>query len=318
MKINFQNFAYLLFAGLLGLTSCGGSDEETPAPTITISTNSLGSDQTKGTSVSGDTVDFSLAVAASEEIKSLTITKSVGASETTLPTYPKTSGFTSKTAHVWVASYKVAETSGTVTLKFSVEDKKGKIASKSFVITVSSTDPINMYTTVLLNNSFSATQSSFFNARTGAVYSSLADAKTNSGTVDFIHLLRNSASGGRQIAAPNSANAAAIYGADLTNTNNITSWGTRNPTKFKSVTWTDAQFAGVTTGAGLGTAAGAASDMTADFIGSLSVGSGFSFVLANGKRGIARVTAVTGNADYISSPGADNSGSVTLTVKTEI
>jgi hypothetical protein len=214
-------------------------------------------------------------------------------------------------------SYVVTETNGTVTLKFSVEDKNGKMASRTFAITVVSGDPINEYTTVLLNNSFSATQSSFYNAKTNVVYNSLADAKTNSANVDFIHILRNVAGGGRQITAPNSANATAIYGADLTNANNITTWGTRNATKFLSKTWTEAQFNGVTTGAALGTQAGAASTMTEESITALSVGSGFSFVMSNGKRGIARVTAVTGNADFIATPGTDNSGSVTLTVKTE-
>jgi hypothetical protein len=179
MKINVKSYLWLVFAGLIGLSSCS-SDEETPAPTIVINTNSLGSNQTGGSASTGTTVTINLTAEASEGIEKLNATKTVGGTETTLNGYPVTGNFNSSTKHTWNATYDVAETSGTVVLKFSVEDKKGKISSKTFTINVAD---LNVWSAKLLGAQ-SAAAGSYFASSTGTVYTG-SEAQQNVASVDI-------------------------------------------------------------------------------------------------------------------------------------
>jgi hypothetical protein len=180
MKINVKSYLWLVFAGLIGLSSCSSDEEETPAPTISILTNSLGNNQTGGNAATGDTVTINITAEASEGISKLTATKTVGGSETTLPGYPVTKDFTSPTKNNWNATYVVTETSGSVVLKFSVEDKKGKISSKSFTIKVAD---LSNWSAKLLGAQ-SAAAGSYFASSTGTVFTS-ADAQQNVSSVDI-------------------------------------------------------------------------------------------------------------------------------------
>jgi hypothetical protein len=220
MKINAQSFIWLLFAGLIGFSSCS-SDEETPVPTITINTNSLGSDQTAGSAATGATVTINLTAEATEGIAKLNATKTVGGTENSLTGYPVTSNFNSSTKHIWNATYTVTETSGTVVLKFSVEDKKGKISSKSFTITVVN-DDYNSYTSVLLFAPLSDnTSKTFMSLASGTTYN-FTEASASPASVDMGYFYGNSALA--SFASPSDY---------LTTAYDLSAWATRNATSFR-------------------------------------------------------------------------------------
>ncbi len=178
MKINVKSYLWLVFAGLIGLSSCS-SDEETPAPTITINFTSLGN-QTTGSANTGDTINVNLTAKASEGIEELNATSTYNGSETNFPGYPKKSNFTSSTEHTWTASYVVAQNSGTVTLKYIVKDKKGKIASKTVTVNIAD---LSSWSAKLLGAQ-SAAAGSYFASSTGTVYTS-SEALQNVASVDI-------------------------------------------------------------------------------------------------------------------------------------
>lgn len=293
MFTKLKNFSYLMVAALIGFSSCGGDDEEeTPAPTITINTNSLGADQTKGNAETGDTVTINLTANATEEIAKLNATKTVGGSETNLTGYPVTTNFNSKTSHTWNARYVVTEASGTVTLKFSVEDKKGKIASKTFTITVVNND-FNSYTSVLLfaplaNN----TSKTFLSLTTGTTYN-FTEASSSPASVDLGYFFGASALA--SFASPSDY---------LTTAYDLSSWSTRNVTSFRTTT---ANFATTSSGAALaaaydgGTAATNGTNPPGGDtrIYNLTDGQTVAFRTQGGKKGLINVVSRTGTAPNV-------------------
>jgi len=303
MQIKIQSLAYLLFAGLIGLSSCG-TDGETPAPTIVINTNSLGSDQTGGSASTGSTVTVNLTATAQEEIAKITATKTVGGTETTLPTYPVTSGFTSKTSHTWNATYTVVETTGTVALKFSVEDKKGKISTKTFTITVGS--DISTWSGKLLAAPLAnGTSKTFFTTSIGGTHT-LSEAKSSSSLVDFGYFYGST--GMATLAAPSDY---------LTTTYDLTNWDVRNTTEFRRTSLTSANFTSATSSSDIGTAFDAGTVSTdgsnpaggSTRVNSLAVDQVVGFKTLAGKKGLLSVTAI--------SPGDGATGSITFIVKVQ-
>ncbi len=291
MKINAQSFIWLLFAGLIGFSSCS-SDEETPVPTIAINTNSLGSDQTAGSAATGATVTINLTAEATEGIAKLNATKTVGGTENSLIGYPVTSNFNSSTKHTWNATYTVTETSGTVVLKFSVEDKKGKISSKSFTITVVN-DDYNSYTSVLLFAPLQDnTSKTFLSLASGTTYN-FTEASASPASVDMGYFYGNSALAA--FASPSDY---------LTSAYDLSAWATRNATSFRS---TSADFAAASSAAGLAStyAAGTpATDGTNPSGGdtriyNLTDGQVVAFSTAGGKKGLIKVVSRTGTAPNV-------------------
>ena len=301
MQIKIQSLAYLLFAGLIGFTSCS-TDEETPVPTIVINTNSLGSDQTGGSASTGTTVTVNLTATAQEEIAKLSATKTVGGTETTLPTYPVTSGFTSKTSHTWNATYTVVETSGTVALKFSVEDKKGKISTKTFTVTVGS--DISTWTGKLLAAPLAnGTSKTFFTTSIGGTHT-LSEAKSSASLVDFGYF--HGATGLATLAAPSDY---------LTTAYDLTDWSVRNATEFRRTTMTAAEFTAASSSTLIGTTFDGGtvstdgSNPAGGFtrVNTLSVDQVVAFKTAAGKKGLLHVSAISAGA----------TGSITFTVKVQ-
>ena len=128
---------------------------------------------------------------------------------------------------------------GAYVYEFIVTDNKDLTASKSFTITVEQTGgPINSWTATLGAHQ-SATGSSFASI-TGFVYQ-MDDAKTNSTLIDFLYYY--GASNLATLAAPDDAAAATVFN----NVNNgLSTWSTRNSTKFKSTSLTAANFDAIT------------------------------------------------------------------------
>jgi hypothetical protein len=290
MKLKIQSLAYLLFAGLIGFTSCS-KDEETPAPTIVINTNSLGADQTGGSTTTGTTVTINLTAEASEGISKLNATKTVGGTENTLTGYPVTSGFTSSTKNTWNATYTVVETSGTVVLKFSVEDKKGKVSSKTFTINI---NDLSSYSAKLLGAQTNSA-GSYFSASTGEVLTS-AQANANVSAVDISYAAlggsatptllswkwRADASTGLTGAVPAGAKETYFASTSLT------------ATDFTAIaSSSDSRFSGATV-----------STSSPQFVG-VEANKVYAFLTAEGKKGLVHIASIS----------AGTAGSVTINVK---
>jgi hypothetical protein len=302
MKRNILNkLFFVLFAATIALTGCK-EDDETPAPTVKINTNSLGSDQTKGNAATGQTITINLTANAAEGIKSITATKAVGGTSSTLPGYPVTTGFDSKTAHTWNATYTVVETSGDVTLNFRVSDDKGKESSVSFKITVSS--DYSFFNAVLLAAPLgNFTSKTFFSSSNGSTYT-VDEARPSSNLIDFGYFFGATASA--SLAAPNDY---------LSTAYDLTGWATRNSTQFKTTSGVD--FDALTTSAQISSAYDAGTLSTngtnpggsATRIYNLAANQVIGFETSAGKKGIIKITSVT--------PGATETGRIALSVKVQ-
>lgn len=312
-KLKFLNI-FVLFVTLGFLASCGGSDDETPAPTIRISSTNPAAVSNVITSSAGSTIEITLISEAQERIKSINATQRVGASESQVSGFPITAGFTTATSDTRVVTYIVpSDATGDITLRFQVTDQKDKVAAVSITVSLSAT--INTYTAVLLNNQVDGSTPNAFYDPINNTRFTLAQAKANSANVHIIHALRSAGNGGRKLIAPSSVDAVDIYGADLTNPDRVQTWSVRNATKFKSLTLSAAEFDAINSATALTAAAGSSDTYSADNIGSLDVGSTFGALLANGKFVVGRVTAVTGPSVF--TPGGTNGGSVTITFKVQ-
>lgn len=311
-KLKFLNI-FVLFVTLGFLASCGGSDNETPAPTIRISSTNPAAVSNVITSSAGSTIEITLVSEAQERIKSINATQRVGASESQVSGFPITAGFTTATSDTRVVTYIVpSDATGDITLRFQVTDQKDKVAAVSITVSLSAT--INTYTAVLLNNQSDGTSPNAFYDPINNTRFTIAQAKANSANVHIIHALRNADNGGRKLIAPSSADAEAIYGASGS-PDRVQTWSVRNATKFKALTLSAAEFDAINSATALTAAAGSSDTYSADNIGSLDVGSTFGALLANGKFVVGRVTAVTGPSVF--TPGGTNGGSVTITFKVQ-
>jgi hypothetical protein len=67
MKINVKSYLWLVFAGLLGFSSCSSDEETVPAPTLTFTLNGANS----GSFNSGETIEFKMDLNSSNDFTSL-------------------------------------------------------------------------------------------------------------------------------------------------------------------------------------------------------------------------------------------------------
>ncbi|WP_156140427.1 hypothetical protein [Sporocytophaga myxococcoides] len=182
------------------------------------------------------------------------------------------------------------------TYTFTVTDKNGNSTSKSIKVTIGTvqTGAIDTWTAVILGNENHATLGSFYDAEGNVVYTQAA-AKTNASAVDFVFY--HGQANGASMAAPSNTDASAVF-------TGLTSWATRNATKFKSTSLTQTEFNAVTGANVLGEAATGATDTQ---VTNLSVGKVFAFTTVGGKSGLAYVSQLSGSFTA--------SGTITITVK---
>ncbi len=182
MKFNFQGFAYLAFAALIGFTSCKKDDSNKPAPTITILSSNLGTSKTAGAAFAGGTATITVSVKADEEIKSIETFQVIGSNSTSLGA--TTTDFDSKTASEEIFEYSIpANASGKITLKFVAIDKKDQKTEVGYDINITS------YSAVLLGAQSNAA-GAYFSASTGMVYSA-SQASANVDKVDLSYAFLN-------------------------------------------------------------------------------------------------------------------------------
>lgn len=155
-----------------------------PAPTIQMISNSLGSSLTDGSAERGLSLSFDLLAKASGGIKSISVTKTVGGTETMLPGYPKTSGFTTDSTHAWKVNYTADDAVGTVTFTFEVVNSAGASQAAGYTLTITAPQTPNSYTAKLLGAQTNAA-GSFFSSQTGEVYFSSQSSTFEDNKVDI-------------------------------------------------------------------------------------------------------------------------------------
>jgi hypothetical protein len=131
-------------------------------------------------------------------------------------------------------SLEAPQNEGAYVYKFIVTDNNDLTASKSFTITVEQTGgPIKSWTTTL--GSHQSNTGSSFASITGEVFQ-MTEAKANSTLIDFMYYY--GASNLATIAAPDDADAATVF----TGTAALSTWTTKNSTRFKTTSLTAANF----------------------------------------------------------------------------
>jgi hypothetical protein len=301
MKINVKSYLWLVFAGMIGLSSCK-EDEETPVPTITIvsATNTTGTNPTGGNSTPGNTINFTLRASASEKIDQISATEQIGTTGGgSLTGYPITD-FDSPTSHEWTLDYVVPQFTSTITLKFTVKDKNGKEAFKTF--TISKTPDFESFSGKLLFAPLkNYTTKSFISLTTGATYDS-TQAASNISSIDMGYFWGITANA--SFASPSDY---------LSTAYNLNNWTNPNVTTFKSTSNVD--FATISSSNAIGTAYdngtlatnGTNPNGGATRIYLLTSGQVVGFQTASGKKGLIKITNISDGA----------TGSITFDVKVQ-
>ncbi len=203
----------------------------------------------------------------------------------------------------------VGTTVGTETWKFTATDDKLNIITKSFVVTRKLTPVanVNTYTQVLVGSQFNQTLGSFLDITTGTVLGQAA-AKAASATTsliddaDFVYYY--GATNGPCIAATDNADAATVYNNA---TSGLQTWTKKDATRFAPSTITTAEFDAITLVNDV-----KLTDYTygVEDQKQLAAGKVFAFKTIAGKKGLVKVTAVTGAR-------TDANGTITITVKAQ-
>ncbi|WP_375559589.1 hypothetical protein ACE193_17895 [Bernardetia sp. OM2101] len=305
-KSIFSYFSYLvlLLLAVGTLSSCDGTtDGVDPAPTITINPTSATIDV-------GQQADFTYTVISEKNLDEIRII-SRNVTQQTI------TDFTNNDSHNGSFSFigDIADAGTTVTVTIEAVDRDGNRSSKSADISINEAtvpvDPIaiDAFPAVLLGAQDNASTGSFLDANTGIVYT-IANARANAAKVDMAYL-QGSASN-NQGAVIGSLSDASVESVFSTNDG---SWSTRNNTRFKNTSLSEANFNAITDGSEL-TAAYAAgtepdvvngnqSEGSASRVNQLTAGKVFAFRTTAGKDGLA----------YVVSVDAGNTGTITLNVK---
>jgi hypothetical protein len=181
---------------------------------------------------------------------------------------------------------------GDYVYSFTVTDKNDLTANKSFTITVEQTGgPIKSWTATL--GAHQAAAGSSFASITGDVYQ-MDDAKTNSTLIDFLYFY--GAINHATIAAPDDATAATVFN----NVNNgLSTWSTKNSTRFKTTSLTAENFDAIADDLLLVSNATGASD---SYKNELAVGDVIAFVTdadktGGAKMGLIKIVSITPEAN---------------------
>lgn len=175
---------------------------------------------------------------------------------------------------------------GTERWTFTITDKDGQSKELSFNITTLATaGDITTYSDVILGSYDNANYGSSFASSTGVVFE-IADAKINSSKIDWIYFY--GVSNLATIAAPDNAEAATIF----TGINGLSSWATRNATRFKKVT-TSVAWDNITDDSDITKLAAASSESKSNLI---QTGDIIAFKTVAGKMGLIKINTIVAGA----------------------
>lgn len=224
-------FAILAIASTSFFTSCTKDDTTDQNPTLNLSGGNgyVASDVTltNGEYFVVGVNAFSNATSNSK-LASFKVTRT--SNNKTDPAYDTTFSTASYAVDI---EFQALTTAGTERWEFTVTDKAGNTATKSFTITTTAAaGDINTYTAVLMGGQLNPTLGSFYSTATNSVLK-WAAANAAPASVDFVYYYGTS----------NLATISAPADADVTSVTNfsgIANWNPRNATKFKKlsgVTW---------------------------------------------------------------------------------
>ena len=208
----------------------------------------------------------------------------------------------STTSYTYESTLGSKSTVGDLAYRFTVTDDKSLSGSATLTIHVKKStvgNPINTYSAKLLGNQSSAT-GSFFGSATGTVYTQ-TNAKANASAIDFLYF--HASNDGPTIAAPNDANAATMYSNPNTG---LQTWSVRNATLLYTSTKTATDFDAITDDAAI---IAANTGTSATRMIQLTTGKVFAFTTVAGKKGLVKVTNITGSSTA--------SGEITIDVKVQ-
>lgn len=303
MKKAMKTLMMLAMASMVAFTSCKKDDDSTtkPKPTVTFKGGNdyVSSDVTKAP---GTSIKFGVTV-KSEKLVRVKVTLSAnGGTESTIF---DTTKFADKTSYdgEWT---RTIGTTGTEKITITATDDNGETASQSFTVSIVAPAAVTQADVTLGNQK--DTEPKFWSSSEDAKYD-LSDVKANpalAAKIDFGYATRNA---GNMFVAPGSTDATDIYATQWSAADEkITTWTTRNNTKFKRSIITDAEFATALNSADdadkralIAKAATAAGDMSAaatsiivdDNIADFSV----YFVTADGRKGVILVLQTGGTVN---------------------
>ena len=290
-KINVLMLGVLvLFAGFFA--SCN-KDSSAPGPSITFDNGA-----TSGTATSGSYTINGTAKAPGklDKIQFYTVTTSNGSTTESEISGTAITSFTNDTVQHF--SLTVNSITATTTIKVLVTDKNSVTASSTFTINVG--DKLNFWTGTLaaqLGASSSSVGSSYATS-TNIVYTA-SNASANCASIDLYYFYSTDASVAAEIMSP-------YYAGGTGGISSVAGWTTKNATKFGTTTLTAANFDAIVS-TDDSQVISAATSLTADRVVTLAVGNVFAFQTAAGKKGLAKVTALTTGL----------SGTITIEVKVQ-
>jgi len=195
---------------------------------------------------------------------------------------------TSISADTWSDTYadNTRSSGQTQTYTITVTDKDGKVATKTIVVTLGTTNQVTSYTAVLLN------QGDSYGLTNGQAYVGLQSGQTNSALVDFVYFYgatnKNTLISPSQVGTLDTVFSSSPYKPGT--------WPTKNDTKFVKLTGlTNATFDALTAKADLNTAVSGQTFTTNGRTNMLQIGNFVGIKTQAGKYAIARVQAVTNN-----------------------
>jgi hypothetical protein len=287
--VNRLAFFLILGATALSVESCN-KDTTTPGnPTVTVTAD-------KTTASEGDVVKVNI-VAASDPARTLKnvkleILSGSGTSQTVVATPVDSSVNTKSFGYTYTYYVKVYGGESTQYIRATVTDDAYASSQSTATLAVTGSANLSTYTMVMLPAPLSdKTSKSFFSTQNGNTYSYNDVVGTSASVSPLIDLGYYYTSNG-VIAAPNDPDWNTKISYDMSK------WGTRNATKFKTTSMTLADF----TTASIANIDQAASGASAVNISNVSVGQVIAFTTAGNKNGLIYVEAMQpgfNSGDYI-------------------
>jgi len=215
-----------------GLSSCGGTDDEVAKPTPKFDWK-IGAGYTSSnvTVNAGDTVKFGISASGSENLTSVGVRVQVGtAQETIFPlTLAGDSTLASKTQNIALEfKYKVGSLPVTEKITVIVKMSNGTQSSKTIIVTViAAAKQVTAAPGRQIGGQTNQTVGSYWSmeANTNLLQ---APANADPATVDWVYYYGSTNQA--TFAAPNDA---ILNSSNVMNNPDLTSWGTKNATKFK-------------------------------------------------------------------------------------
>jgi len=292
-------FGLGVIASLSTLTSCKKDEVAIASPTVSFANNEI---SYVAKSESDTTRDLTVTVEAPGELTIIKIFEVKTSGKTTLKTI---SNFTDKTKHVFTYTIVSKPNSGDYKIEVEATDKKNNTSSSFF--TVKTFTPavalLNTYTAVLVGgqSNYSGAFGCFYSSTNNLAYN-LTDAKSNSGSVDFIY------SYGPTYKAHLAAPSDVVMATGLAN--NLT---TKNATIIGKTTLTANDFDGITKESEI-TSLSFGTDTYAKL---LAVNDVVAFKTVKGKIGLVKILEINKGTTGSTDPEQYGSGTMKIQVKVQ-